>query len=304
MNITPSFESIKYALLAAAVFPIAAKAADLKPETVQQWAEYVKSADAKNSDHLAHGNTFLWGDEISGRAAKLQSGAIVVAPASLHVPLKVQSGLIHDWTGSVFIPNTRLEEVLSILRDYDRYKEMYRPNVVDSKRIGTTDLKDQFSTIVINNSVVANTALDFDYEVLYTRIDDHRWYSVADATRIQEIAQYDTPSRHALPDNHGTGLIWRLHCIMRFEERDGGVYVEVQAIALSRDIPAAFRWAVEPIVRRVSRSSVATSLQQTKAAVRAHATPSTDLVARRCEECKGHVPVTPASNSRAARPLP
>src|SRR5580700_1135071 len=128
MNIKRSFKSIMYVLLAAAVFTIAAKAADLKPETIQQWTEYVKSADAKNADHLAHGNTFLWSDEISGRAAKLQSGAIVVAPASPHVPLKVQSGLIHDWTGSVFIPNTRLEDVLSILRDYDRYKEVYRPN--------------------------------------------------------------------------------------------------------------------------------------------------------------------------------
>ncbi len=53
---------------------------------------------------------------------------------------------------------------------------------------------------------------------------------------------------------------------MRFEERDGGVYVEVEAIALSRDIPAAVRWMVDPIVKRVSRSSVATSLKQTQEA--------------------------------------
>ena len=44
----------------------------------------------------------------------------------------------------------------------------------------------------------------------------------------------------------------------------------MEAIALSRDIPAALRLFVEPIVRRVSRSSVATSLQQTEAAVRSH----------------------------------
>jgi hypothetical protein len=65
----------------------------------------------------------------------------------------------------------------------------------------------------------------------------------------------------------GTGLIWRLSSITRLEERDGGVYAELEAIALSRDIPAAFRLFVTPIVRRVSRDSLATSLHQTKVAI-------------------------------------
>ena len=37
--------------------------------------------------------------------------------------------------------------------------------------------------------------------------------------------------------------------------------------ALSRDIPAAFRLIVTPMVRRVSRDSLATSLHQTKIAI-------------------------------------
>jgi len=48
-------------------------------------------------------------------------------------------------------------------------------------------------------------------------------------------------ARQLGPEGEGTGLIWR-----RFEERDGGVYVEVEAIALSRDVPASLRWLVEP----------------------------------------------------------
>jgi len=51
-------------------------------------------------------------------------------------------------------------------------------------------------------------------------------------------------------------------------ERDGGVYVEFEAIGLSRDIPASMRWLIDPIVRRVSRRSLLTSLQQTEKAVR------------------------------------
>jgi hypothetical protein len=55
--------------------------------------------------------------------------------------------------------------------------------------------------------------------------------------------------------------------ITRLEERDGGVYAELEAYALSRDIPAAFRLIVSPIVRRVSRDSLAVSLHQTKVAI-------------------------------------
>jgi hypothetical protein len=38
-------------------------------------------------------------------------------------------------------------------------------------------------------------------------------------------------------------------------------------MVLSREIPAAMHWAVDPIVRRVSKSSLTTSLRQTQAAV-------------------------------------
>ena len=71
-----------------------------------------------------------------------------------------------------------------------------------------------------------------------------------------------------MPENEGSGLIWRLFGITRFEERDGGVYVELEAIVLSRDIPASLRWLIEPIVRRVAKGSLAISLQQTRDAVR------------------------------------
>jgi hypothetical protein len=70
-----------------------------------------------------------------------------------------------------------------------------------------------------------------------------------------------------LPEDQGTGLIWRLFGITRFEERDGGVYVEVEAIALSRDVPASVRWLVEPLIRHVAKASLINSLQQTRDAV-------------------------------------
>ncbi|MBV9769968.1 MAG: hypothetical protein JOZ32_10380 [Bryobacterales bacterium] len=242
--------------------------ADLKPQTLRRYEDYIQTVDARNQAHLVPGAAFLSSDEIPGQVDKLRAGEIVVAPGGPHVPMKVPSGLIHDWTAAAFIPDTALSEVIPLVREYVRYEEFYHPYVKDSKGISTTGLRDEFSMIILNKSVVAKTALDSEYQSEYTRIDDHRWYSVSEATRIQEIADYDTPSQHLLPEGHGTGLIWRLRSFTRFEERDGGVYIEIQAVVLSRDVPAALRWFIDPIVRRVSRSSLTTSLRQTEAAVR------------------------------------
>lgn len=263
---------LRTAIAAAILWPTAASvtAADLKPEALQQWDEYVKTVDARNQEHLAPSTSFLSSEEIPAQTARLRAGEVVVSPVGEQVPMKIRCGLIHDWIGAAFIPNTTLSDVLALVRDYDHYKDYYQPNVIESKWIATSDSSDQFSMVIINKSAVAKTAIDSDYRSRYTRVDEHRWYSISDATRIQEIADYDTPNPHELPENHGTGLIWRLHSITRFEEQDGGVYIELEAVALSRDIPAALRWFIDPIVRRVSRSSLATSLHQTENAARLH----------------------------------
>jgi hypothetical protein len=242
-------------------------AATLKPETKTAWDAYLQEANAAMQARLQPDAHFLWIDEEPGRAAEIRAKGPHIAPVGPHIPKKVPSGLIHDWLGVGFVPNAKIEDIVRVLRDYDRYKEVYRPGVIDSTSHGTDGVKDIFSMRLVNKSVVAKTALDTDCEVSYFRVDDRRMYSISNTTHIQEVDKFGTPEQRTLPEDQGTGLIWRLSSITRLEERDGGVYAELEAIALSRDIPAAFRLVVTPIVRRVSRDSLATSLHQTKVAI-------------------------------------
>jgi len=196
----------------------------------------------------------------------------------------VPSGLIHDWSGAAFIPGATLNQVFSVTRDYDHFKDFYYPNVVDSRTLPSGHAESRFSMVLMNKSAVVNVAIHGDYRCLFFRVNERRWYSVSETTSMREIEDYGTPKQRELNDGQGKGLLWRLFSIARFEERDGGVYVELEAIALSRDIPVSVRWLIEPIVSRLSRSSLITSLRQTEDAVRSRTTSvslSVDIVRTR-----------------------
>lgn len=242
-------------------------AATLKPETIAAWDTYLESANAAMQARLQPGAHFLWLDETPKMAERLRTKGPYIAPAARQIPRKVPNGLIHDWIGVGFVPNAKIDDIVRVLRDYDKYKEVYRPGVIGSASHSTDGTKDLFSLRLANRSVVAKTALDTDCEASYFRVDERRWYGISNTIHIQEIDKFGTQAQRTLPEDTGTGLIWRLSSITRLEERDGGVYAELEALALSRDIPAALRVFVTPIVRRVSRDSLLLSLHQTRMAV-------------------------------------
>jgi hypothetical protein len=241
--------------------------ATLKDETKAAWDAYMKTRMAEMQTRLKEGNHFLWLDEQPGRIEHVHTKGPYIQPIGDHIPLPIPSGLIHAWLGAGFVPNATIPDILKVVRDYDSYENVYKPGVIGSKLHNSDGPTDRFFLRFANKSAVAKTALDSEGEASYFQIDEHRLYAYSNTTSIREIDKFGTPEEHKLPENEGTGLIWRLSSITRLEERDGGVYAELEAHALSRDIPAAFRLFVNPIVRRVSRDSLAVSLHQTKVAI-------------------------------------
>jgi hypothetical protein len=266
-------------LAAISLLPILAgamSAGALKSETAEAWDRYIQTASARMQQRLTSGATFLWVDESPDRLARVRNGEILVSPIDPSTPRKVPSGLIHDWMGVAFVPNTTLDQVVSVTRDYRHYKEFYQPGVLESKALSMSAAEDRFRILAENKSILTRTALDSDYKSDLFRLDPRRAYCVTQSTRIQEIEDYGSQRQRMLPADEGYGFLWRVLSITRYQERDGGVYIEVEAMVLSREIPFSLRWMVDPIVRRVSRNSLFTSITQTRDAVR-----STSLLSRR-----------------------
>ncbi|MGD0361237.1 MAG: hypothetical protein ABSC93_10235 [Bryobacteraceae bacterium] len=254
------------ALLAASA-PGLAGAVELQPATVRAWDDYVRSADAGMQARRDGRKPFLWADEAAGRAARLRQGEVLVAPVSGRGTINAPNGLIHDWIGAVFIPHATVEEMLAVVHDYGRYKQFYKPVVADSKALDSKANDERFSMIMQHRALLVSAAMQGQYESRDFALDQQRGYSITAATRIQEIEDYGRSNARLLPPGQGSGFLWRLHSIVRYEERDGGLYLEVEAIALTRDIPFSLRWLVSPVVNRLSVDSLMVSLRQTREAV-------------------------------------
>jgi len=252
---------VRAVLFAFVFFGAQLTGATLRVDTLNAWDKYIRAAESRLEHSARSKDGFLIIDSEQSCIGRLRAGEIVVAP-SLHSPLKIPGGLIHDWTGTVFIPNATLDDVFGVVNDYDHYSRYYKPGVLDSQSAGPAAFE-----IVLTNTGVFGKTVKASESVKEVRIDNRRRYTVTSSTRIQEIEDYGRPDQHLLPPDEGSGYLWRIYSIAKYEARDGGVYVEVEAIALSRDIPIAFKWIAEPIVKRVSRSSLETALQQTRDAI-------------------------------------
>jgi len=243
-----------------------ARAVALKPETVQAFDRYIRETEARLERRLAPGGRFLWVDEEKPRADRVLQGQLAIENRSGSDTIAVPGGLIHDWIGAVFIPGVTLGKTLALIQDYDHNQDDYKPEVLASRLVSRHGNDFQVYLRLMKRKVIT-VVLDTDYDVRYFPLDGGRCHSRAYSTRIAEVRNAGQRDERILPAGQDEGFLWRLYSYWRFQERDGGVYVECEAISLTRAIPAGLGWLIEPIITTLPRESLANTLRETRAAL-------------------------------------
>ncbi len=237
-------------------------AAELKPATAEAFEQYIRATEKT----LEERREFLWCDESAERARRARQGEVVVEPAGEKAERKIRDGVVHDWAGCVFIPGATLDRTLTLVQDYDRHKQVYRPEVTDSKLLSRNG--DDFRVYLrLLKKKVITVELATEHDVRYFRLDAARARSRSYSTRIAEVENAGKPGERTEPPGTGHGFLWRLDSYWRFLQRDGGVWVECEAVSLTRDVPAGLGWLIEPIIRNLPRESLANTLRATRAAL-------------------------------------
>jgi hypothetical protein len=254
-----------------------ASATDLQPKTVEACNSYVAAAEAQLDEQLSGGQPYLWVESLpparrAAAEAQLRAGQVVIqrldatGKSDAQKPIAVPDGMIHHWIGTVFIPGATLAQTLSLEEDYDHQQEYFHPDVMRS-RILRHDGNDFTIELRLYKKKVITTVLDTEHRVHYTLVDATHAWSRSRAIRIREVDHAGEPDERLEPEGHDRGLLWRMNTYWRFEQKDGGTYVECQSISLTRDIPTGLGWLIGPYVNSVPRESLNFTLGTTRVAV-------------------------------------
>jgi len=274
-----SATTLTFALLLGMLFPQTpdVMSADLEPETLESFNRYVQATEARIDTELARPGATLHIEGLpepqrSDTLASIHKGDIYMERLQTRdasgSAIEAPNGLIHHWIGAVFIPGATLRQVLDLVQDYDHHQDVYKPEVVRSQLIHHDGNDYQIYYRLVKKKVITVT-LNTNHDVQYFPIDSTHCRSRSVATRIAEVADAGQPGEHEKPIGHDGGFLWRMNSYWRFEEKDGGVYVEVESVSLTRDIPTGLGWLIRPFVTSIPRESLLMTLGSTRSAVEA-----------------------------------
>lgn len=208
----------------------------LQPETIQAWDKYVEQAE----HHPPAGPE-------PGDDATL---------VDLNPDGVVRSGYIHHWIGAIQIPNTTVAGVQAVLEDYDRYPQVYAPDV---KLASASKTAANAYDVRLVTERSEGIGLRFAFDIR-ARVNFHDSAVDSRSYSIRESDAGKAPYTDLLPEGNDHGILWRLNSYWRFHQIGNSVTATLEVISLSRK-PLIGMGA---LVKTRARDSVAATLRQTK----------------------------------------
>ena len=261
-------------LAIAALAPRPSVAAQLTSETARAFDRYVSAKEARDARDVAAKKNFLYIDALppaqkNQAYANLANRQILVqrddqcsVPACTSIP----GGLIHEWIGIVFVPRVSLRQALVTLQDYNRDSDYYHSEVIKSKLLAKSG--DDFHIYLRLRQVhIITVVLDTQYTVHYTPIDHDHEIARSLSTAVAEVDHAGASDERDEPIGDDHGFLWRLDSYWRFYQADGGVYIQCEAISLTRDVPAGLGWLIGSFIETIPAASLRSTLAETRAAL-------------------------------------
>lgn len=256
--------------LAIGCIPVA-DAAELKPATVEAFERYRRIAEAMIEQDVLSPDRFL--HVFRGDAAARAKADVLLRRGDVTVDrlratdngrrIEVPDGLIHHWIGSIFVPNVSLRTAVAVLQDFDKHADLFRPNIQRSTILEHDSDRFRITLRFYMKKIVAVT-VDTESLAEFTPRGPDRETSAIRSIRVNEVENAGTPEERQRPDGHGGGYMWRMNTYWRFLERDGGTYIECEALTLSRSIPTGLGWLIGPVVSSIPRDMLTSALQATR----------------------------------------
>jgi hypothetical protein len=257
LHIPPTFPTfLTLLILSASTTPLLAEPT---PTATAAFNTYAASIESRLSQQHASPTTILAPVPTdTATQTRLHHGDLILeqikdqlTPANPNPP----GAMLHHWRATVFLPNARAAALTHLLRDFAAYPTYFAPQILQAT--ATPQSPDLIhTTLRVRQKHILTVVLDTAYDVTFAAPSPHSGFSLSRSTRIAEIDAPGTFHERPLTPAEEHGFLWRLNTYWSYEERNGGLYIQIESISLTRSIPTGLAWAIRPFVESVPRESL------------------------------------------------
>ena len=242
-------------------------AAEPTPAATSAFNTYIAGVESRLAKQHRSQNGFVAPTASQGQSEmRLRQGELIVEQLTPSTSADLPGAMLHDWRGTAFVAGGKAADFERLMKDFNAYPQRYSPQVMQAKILSQQGDRFQASMRVRQKHVIT-VVMDTVYDIAFDRLDAQRGYSISRSTRISEIGSPGTNSERALAPNEEHGFLWRLNTYWSYEERDGGLYMQIESVSLTRSIPTGLGWIIGPFVMSVPHESLEFTLRSTCSAL-------------------------------------
>ena len=242
--------------------------AEPTPAAVAAYNSYVAVVETRLArQHRSQNGFLVAGPFTPQNEPSLRRGELIVEQLTPLTGVDLPGAMLHHWRGTAFVAGAKAADFERLLRDFDAYPRHFSPQVVEAKVLSEQGDHLQASMRVRQRHVIA-VVMDTAYDIAFGQLDAQHGYSISRSTRIAEIEAAGTSAERALTSSQEHGFLWRQNTYWSYEERDGGLTMQIESVSLTRSIPIGLGWAVGPFVESVPRESLEFTLRSVCNALR------------------------------------
>jgi hypothetical protein len=265
-----SVGSIRLGLLSMLLFVVASSRmlAEASTAAISAFNSYVSRVESRlDRQHRAQSG-FLAPVALGAQGeTRLRRGELIVERQTPSTGADFPGALLHHWRGTAFAPGAKAADFERLMKDFNNYPRYFSPQVTEAKILAQQGDRLQ-ARMRVRQQHVITVVMDMTYDIVFDRLDRQHGYSISKSTQISEIDSPGSRRERVLNSTEEHGFLWRSNTYWSYEERDGGLMMQVESISLTRAIPRGLDWAVRPFVESVPRESLEFTLRSACNALR------------------------------------
>ncbi len=233
------------------------------PDAVAGFNSYIQAVELRlGQQHRSADGFFASAASAPQSGIRLHRGELIVEQLTPAGGAALPGAMLHHWRGTAFAAGATAADFERLMKGFNDYPQYFSPQVLQARVLTQKDDRLQAMMRVRQRHVIT-VVMDTTYDVTFGRLDERHGYSISRSTRIAEIDSPGTRRERELRSDEEHGFLWRLNTYWSYEERDGGLYLQIESISLTRSIPRGLGWVVQPFVESVPRESLEFTLRST-----------------------------------------